>query len=220
MWIRGRNFVRGGDVPIETTLLFVSASIALCLAPGPDNLFVMTQSALYGRRAGVLITLGLCTGLMIHTSAVALGVAAIFQNSAVAFNGLKIAGALYLLFLAYQSFTAKPLFLTDTGDTTINSARLYGRGVLMNVANPKVAIFFLAFLPQFADSQAGSVSLQILVLGATFMLVAMFIFVGVAWFAGSLAHWLTRSERAQIMIHKVASIVFLGLALRLALLER
>jgi len=207
-------------MPLDVTMLFISASVALCLAPGPDNLFVMTQSALYGRRAGVLITLGLCTGLIIHTSAVALGVAAIFQHSDVAFNGLKIAGAIYLLFLAYQSFRAKPLSLADTGDTIINSARLYGRGVLMNVTNPKVALFFLAFLPQFADPQAGPVSLQILVLGAIFMLIAMFIFIGVAWFSGSLAHWLTRSERAQIMIHKVASIVFLGLALRLAFLER
>src|SRR5690554_6655222 len=93
-------------MPVEAIVTFVIASALLGIAPGPDNIFVLTQSALYGKKAGVLVTLGLCTGLIVHTTAVAFGVAVIFQTSAVAFTTLKVIGAIYLLFLAWQAFRA------------------------------------------------------------------------------------------------------------------
>src|SRR5688500_378660 len=141
-------------------LTFLLASALLTIAPGPDNIFVMTQSALYGRKAGTLITLGLCTGLIVHTTLVALGVAAIFMVSTTAFVALKLAGAAYLLYLAWQLLRAAALPPDRRKPPALTPRQLYFRGILMNISNPKVAIFFLAFLPQFAEPEAGSMPLQ------------------------------------------------------------
>src|SRR4051812_14443712 len=138
-------------IPIDVLLLFVAASAALSVAPGPDNILVLTQSAIHGRKAGMSVTLGLCTGLLVHIAAVALGVAAIFKTSAMAFTVLKGVGAAYLLYLAWQAFRAGKTKVATSNEKPIGGKSLYARGILMNVTNPKVAIFFLAFLPQFAD---------------------------------------------------------------------
>ncbi len=207
-------------IPIETVTLFLAATIALAIAPGPDNIFVLTQSALYGRTAGVLVTLGLCTGVVVHTGAVALGVAAVFSTSALAFNALKILGAGYLLYLAWQAFRAGASRIGDGKGEVLNRRQLYFRGVIMNITNPKVAIFFLAFLPQFADPKRGSLPLQIALLGALFVLSALLVFGAIAWFAGYLGDWLRRSGRAQVVMNRIAGTVFAALALRLALAER
>ena len=132
-------------IPVETVLTFFMAAVILALAPGPDNIFVLTQSALYGKASGLWVTLGLYTGLIVHTTAVALGVAVIFQVSAVAFSVLKTVGACYLLYLAWQAFRASATRL-DTGENRgISFSRLYRRGIIMNVTNPKVSIFFWLF---------------------------------------------------------------------------
>lgn len=205
---------------IETITIFLAASVALALAPGPDNIFVLTQSALHGRKAGILVTLGLCTGLLVHTAAVSLGVAAIFQTSALAFNILKIAGAIYLLYLALQAFRAGAAKLDEAGKANLVWQKLYSRGIIMNITNPKVAIFFLAFLPQFADPSRGSITIQMLMFGALFIGSTFLIFGTVAWFAGFLGEWLKGSAKAQIIINRIAGTVFTGLALRLAVSER
>ena len=150
-------------------LLFFASSILLGLAPGPDNLFVMAQSAQHGRKAGLLVTLGLCTGLLVHTSAVAFGLAAVFRASEVAFMVLKFVGAAYLLYLAWQAFRATA---SDAGAAlvgSVNVPRLYVRGIVMNVTTPKVSIFFFAFLPQFTDPSRGAIAPQVLVLGGIFI---------------------------------------------------
>jgi len=207
-------------IPVDTALLFFAASVALALSPGPDNLFVLTQSALYGRSAGLLVTIGLCTGLIAHTGAVALGVAAIFATSAVAFTVLKVCGAAYLLWLAWGAFRATPADLDSGAHSGLTGAQLYRRGIIMNVTNPKVAIFFLAFLPQFADPERGSLPLQIALLGGLFMLAALLIFGAIAISAGYLGEWLRRSDRAQVMLNRLAGVVFVGLAVRLVTAER
>jgi len=204
----------------DTAILFFSASIALALAPGPDNLFVLTQSALFGRRAGLLVTVGLCTGLLVHTSAVALGIAVIFQTSALAFNALKVAGALYLLYLAWQAFRAGAATLNATESAAVSSRKLYLRGIVMNLTNPKVAIFFLAFLPQFADPAVGPVAVQVVVLGGLFIVATLLVFGAIAFFGGLLASWLSGSDTAQIIMNRIAGLVFVGLALRLLASER
>lgn len=204
-------------LPLDTLLAFTAASAALAVAPGPDNLFVLTQSALHGRRAGVFITLGLCSGLIVHISAVALGVAAIFQTSVLAFTLLKLLGAAYLLYLAWKSFTAPASELPSGQGEAASAGRLYRRGIVMNITNPKVAIFFLAFLPQFTDPAAGSVPQQIAVLGLVFMLTALGVFCAIAWGAGRLGDWLRRTRGAQTLINRIAGGVFVLLACRLAL---
>ena len=181
-------------IPFDTLSLFFAASVALALAPGPDNIFVLTQSALHGRLSGLIVTLGLCTGLLVHTAAVSLGVAAIVQTSPLAFNALKAIGATYLLYLAWHAFRAGAAQLSARGSSSLSRRKLYSRGILMNVTNPKVAIFFLAFLPQFANPSNGSLALQMISLGAVFMLAALIVFGAIAWAAGFIGNWLKRSQ--------------------------
>ncbi len=205
---------------IQTLLSFIVAALLLGLIPGPDNLFVLTQSALRGRSAGLVVTLGLCTGLVGHSIAVAFGVAVIFQSSALAFSLLKFIGAGYLVYLAWQAFRAAAVHNCGMVAENIPWPRLYRRGIIMNITNPKVSIFFMAFLPQFADPANGSITMQILLLGGVFILVTMVVFGGVAFLAGTCGQWLTKSERSQKVLHRLAGGVFLALALKLALAER
>lgn len=203
-------------IPIESLITFTLASALLGLAPGPDNIFVLTQSALYGKRSGVLVTLGLCTGLIAHTTAVALGVAAIFQTSLVAFTLLKTAGAAYLLYLAWQAFRASAGPLTAPRAHRQSGGALYRRGIIMNITNPKVSIFFLAFLPQFASPDAGALMPQIFMLGGVFMVTSLVVFSSIAVLAGELGDWLNRSPRAQVYLNRIAGTIFAGLAIKLA----
>lgn len=207
-------------IPIDVLSLFFLASLALGATPGPDNIFVLTQSALYGRVSGIVVTLGLCTGIFVHTAAVALGVAAIFQTSAVAFTALKFAGAGYLFYLAIKAWRAGASDL-DAGQTPhLSHWSLYRRGIIMNVTNPKVAIFFLAFLPQFADPARGPVALQIVQLGLVFICATLLVFGAVAIGAGTLGGALQRTPWAQGLMNKVAGVIFAGLAMRLIMTER
>lgn len=202
---------------IETILTFFSAAVLLALAPGPDNIFVLTQSTLRGRGAGMLVTLGLCTGLVFHSSAVALGVAAIFQTSATAFSLLKFVGAGYLAYLAVQAFRASAQeIVPGAAKEEVSAGRLYGRGIIMNITNPKVSIFFLAFLPQFVTPDKGRIPLQILMLGGLFIGATLLIFGTIALVAGYLGERMNRSPGVQKILNRVAGTVFLGLALKLA----
>ena len=205
-------------VSADVLSLFVLSSCALALAPGPDNIFVLTQSAMNGRFAGILVTFGLCTGLFVHTAAVAVGVAAIFAASAVAFTALKIVGAGYLVYLAWCAFRSTGT--VDADGAPVSRKNLYLRGVIMNITNPKVAIFFLAFLPQFADPARGSVTWQIVIFGAIFIVVTLAVFGSIAWFSGFVGEKLRRSPKIQSTINKIAGVVFLGLAARLLVAER
>jgi len=204
----------------ETIILFITASTLLALAPGPDNLFVLTQSMSKGAKPGIFVTLGLCSGLIFHTSAVALGVAAIFQTSIVAFSILKYIGAGYLLYLAYMSFKSSSSSSVKADKQDLSSFKLYKRGIIMNVTNPKVSIFFLAFLPQFTNPINGNVTLQIFMLGAIFMLCALVVFSSIAMIAGKLGSWFNSSPNAENILNKIAGTVFAGLAIKLALSER
>ena len=210
-------------MPLDTLAVFFAASVVLALSPGPDNIFVLTQSALRGPAAGLLVTIGLCTGLVAHTTAVALGVAAIFQASTLAFTALKLVGAAYLLYLAWRAFRASAAGFSgggERGQGELGGWRLYRRGIIMNVTNPKVSIFFLAFLPQFADPARGSLALQMLLLGGVFIVATLLVFGGIALLAGSLGQRLMRSATAQRVLQRIAGIVFIGLALKLASAER
>lgn len=207
-------------ISFETFVTFFAASVLLGMAPGPDNIFVLTQSALRGRFAGIFVTLGLCTGLIVHTAAVALGVAAIFQASALAFTVLKLIGAAYLLYLAWQAFQASASGIRMGEQSHLGSWYLYRRGIIMNITNPKVSIFFLAFLPQFADPARGALTPQIALLGGLFIIATLLVFSSIAILAGSLGRWLTRSAKAEQIMNRIAGTVFAALALRLATAER
>ena len=214
----------------DAMMAFFVAALLLGIAPGPDNIFVLTQSALFGAGAGMVTTLGLVTGLCVHTTAVALGVAAIFQTSALAFTLLKTAGAGYLLWLAWLSFRAgASTAQIAQGDASSDGPAyaafpgymaLYRRGIVMNVTNPKVSLFFLAFLPQFCDPTRGSVAVQVLILGVLFMLATIVVFWTVAALGGRLAVWFNRSPRGQIIMQRVAGCIFVAMAAALLLSSR
>ncbi|WP_415905692.1 LysE family translocator [Neptuniibacter sp. QD48_55] len=205
---------------VDVLIGFIVASTLISYAPGPDNIFVLIQSILHGRKAGIIVTLGLCTGLLFHTVAVTLGVAAIFQASAVAFTLLKIVGVGYLLYLAFISFRAAAAKVSMSEQPPLSAMQLYRRGILMSSTNPKLAIFFMAFLPQFADPAVGSLSQQLFTLSMVFIVVAFFVMSSVALLSGSLRGWIQDSELGQSIINKVAGTVFVGLALKLVTTER
>ncbi len=207
-------------IELQTILTFWLASTLLALAPGPDNLFVLTQSAVHGKRAGIVTTFGLMTGVLVHTCAAAFGIAAIFQTSETAFSLLKYAGAGYLLLLAWKSFRAKEQTAAGNGRSAAKLRQLYVRGILMSATNPKVSLFFLAFLPQFANPDRGSMTLQFLQLGGLFILSAMVVFFAIALLAGTLGEWMNKSPRAQQVLNKIAGTVFAVLALKIATVHR
>lgn len=204
-------------ISLQTALTFFGIALSLAVAPGPDILFVLTQSALYGARAGLVTTLGLMSGLFFHTALVAVGVAAIFQHSPTAFLLLKAAGAAYLLYLAWLSLRAGAVLAQGKQDAFIGYAALYRRGVFMNVTNPKVTLFFLAFLPQFCSPERGSMVMQIIQLGLLFLLATGIVFGLTALLGGRLAMWFNTSPHAQVIMHRLAALVFAGLACSLLL---
>lgn len=204
----------------KTLLMFFTTSILLALSPGPDNLFVMTQAAQQGRKAGLLVTLGLCTGLLVHTAAVSLGLAALFMASQVAFNLLKFAGAGYLIYLAGVAFRAGTVSGSTEPAVPLPPVALYRRGIIMNITNPKVSIFFLAFLPQFADPANGPLSLQLLLLGGVFIVATIIVFGGISLVAGVFGEVFRQSAFAQKLLNRAAAGIFIALALKLALAQR
>ncbi|KAB0665409.1 LysE family translocator [Oryzomonas japonica] len=201
-------------------LLFFTTSLLLSLSPGPDNLFVLAQAAQQGAKAGFLVTLGLCGGLVVHTTAVTFGLAAVFAASATAFTLLKFAGAGYLLFLAWQSFRANALAGPANRVDRLSPGKLFRRGIIMNVTNPKVSIFFLAFLPQFVDPRRGPLTMQFLLLGCLFIVATILVFGAVSLLAGALGDKLRQSARAQLLLNRVAGTIFAGLAIKLATARR
>ena len=198
----------------ETIIAFVTASVILSLVPGPDNLFVMSHSALKGWRIGFYTTLGLCTGLIGHTVLVAIGVSVIFQTSAIAFNGLKVVGACYLLYLAWLSVQNKELNLGGTDKNSTNRS-YYLTGVIMNLTNPKVALFFLVFLPQFVNASNDNVTIQIFLLGLLFILSALCVFTSIAYLASFLENFLKKSKTVNKNLNILAAIVYFTLAINL-----
>ncbi|HUH58562.1 MAG TPA: LysE family translocator [Candidimonas sp.] len=204
----------------EIALSFFGIAVLLALAPGPDNLFVLMQSALWGRRAGLLVTLGLCTGLIGHTLAVTIGLAALVAASATAFTVLKLVGAGYLIYLAWGAFRAKASVAGMEAVPRQGMRRLYRRGIVMNLTNPKVSLFFLAFLPQFTSSARGSIAMQTLALGGLFMLATLLVFGAIAYFSGMVGKRLQGSATAQRVLNVGAGVVFIGLAAKLLFSQR
>jgi threonine/homoserine/homoserine lactone efflux protein len=204
----------------DTLAVFSTASFLLALAPGPDNIFVLSQAAVHGRFSGIIITFGLCTGLIFHTAVAAFGISALFMTSAAAFNALKYAGAAYLLYIAYRTFTAEGFQTGGTGGAALSPVQLYRRGIIMNITNPKVSIFFLAFLPQFAVPHGLSLPLQMILLGLVFIIITALVFSAIAVLAGSIGNYLKKSDRAGRIINILAGTALVLLAARLAFAQR
>jgi threonine/homoserine/homoserine lactone efflux protein len=203
----------------STLLYFLCASVALTISPGPDNIFVMTQGITRGRKQAIVTALGMCSGVSVHTAMAALGISAIFYSSALAFNIVKYAGAAYLLYLAYKTLKERSsIHLSQTVD--LPAGALFKRGFIMNVLNPKVAMFFLAFLPQFVTPGSEQFALQMMLLGFLFMLQAIFIFCLIGYFAGSIGQFILSRPKVAKYFDWLTAGVFASLGIRLALAER
>ena len=204
----------------STFVYFLTASILLTLAPGPDILYLLTKSLSDGAKAGIILACGLVSGIVFHTTLVMVGVAAFIKSSATAMLLLKIFGAAYLLFLAFGAFKSaragKKISLSRA-DKKFSSTALYKRGVLMNVLNPKVLLFFLAFLPQFVNLSSSGASLTILFLGVVFAAQALIIFSIIALFAGRVRNLLLRKKNIGQLLNFVEAAVLTLIALTLIL---
>ena len=201
-------------------MYFLGASILLTVAPGPDNLSVVTQGVSRGRRAAVVTAWGMCSGISIHTIAAALGISAVFYSSAVAFTVVKYAGAAYLLFLAWRALRERAATLGDPGAEPRGAFVLFKRGFIMNLLNPKVALFFLAFLPQFVSPQSDRVALEIVFLGLLFMVQGVVIFTLIALLSGYVGDYLTRKPKVSRLFAWLSAGIFASLGFRLALAQR
>ena len=204
----------------STVLYFLSASVALTLAPGPDNTFVIAQGISRGRKAAVITALGMCSGVSVHTTAAALGISALLYSSATAFTLLKYAGAAYLLYLAYKAVREKGTMspLNAAGDS--GAWVQFRRGFIMNVINPKVALFFLAFLPQFVVPNSGNPAGQMFLLGLLFMGQAVVVFSIIGFLSGSLGNAVLKRPRITRYFTWLSAGIFATLGIRLALAER
>ncbi len=200
--------------------LFIAASWALILAPGPDMLYVITRGIAYGHKAGILSALGVICGILVHTTAAAFGLALILQTSATAFMIVKYTGVFYLFYLGIKSLRDKSTFELNNSTSTVSSHKIFWQGVLSNVFNPKVAIFFLAFLPQFVDKESSNVCLQMVMLGLTFAFFGFCFLLAVGYFAGFIGAWLTRRPRYTNILRWLTGGVLISLGVRLALIER
>ena len=205
----------------STFIYFLSASILLTLAPGPDILYLLAKSLSDGAKSGIILACGLVSGIVFHTTLVMVGVAALIKSSATAMFMLKIFGAAYLLFLAFGAFksarASKQLGIRNEGLGIKRPTELYKRGVLMNVLNPKVLLFFLAFLPQFVDLSSDGASLQILFLGVVFAAQALIIFSIVALFAGRVRKFILGKKNIGQILGFVEAAVLTIIALGLIL---
>ena len=183
---------------VELIISFLLASITLSLMPGPDNVFVLTESITKGKRNGIIISAGLASGIIIHTIVIATGLSILVQQSPLVFNVIKIFGAIYLLYLVYLTYKEETTTVSISNQSNGLDIKekwfpLYKKGFIMNVLNPKVTLFFIAFLPQFVSKDGLSFPIQIIILGILFMLQAFLVFSIIAIVAEKLRQFLNSS---------------------------
>jgi threonine/homoserine/homoserine lactone efflux protein len=201
-------------------VLFMGVAWALILAPGPDMLYVITRGVTQGRRAGMLSALGVICGILVHTTAAAFGLTLILQTSALAFLVVKTLGAAYLIYLGVKAWRDKSTFSVQPSAPSLSVQRVFWQGVLSNVLNPKVAIFFLAFLPQFVDKGSSQVALQMVTLGLTFAGFGLCFLLAVGYSSGTIGGWLADRPNYARFLQRLAGSILVGLGIRLALTER
>ncbi len=201
-------------------VLFLGASWALIITPGPDMLYVITRGIAQGRRAGLHSAFGVTLGIFVHTLLAALGLAALLQASALAFLVIKYIGAVYLIYLGIQSFGNRNNFGNGDHQHLMAPRTIFWQGFISNVTNPKIAIFFLAFLPQFVQPNGGSFFFQMLTLGLLFALFGIAFLSVVGYFAGQIGRWCSNKPKLVNSFRWLTGGVLVGLGVRLALVQR
>lgn len=202
----------------ETLVSFCFATFALALSPGPDNVYVLTQSLSHGSKSGIATTAGLISGCIVHTSLLAFGVSALLAASTILFYSIKLIGACYLFYLAYKVYhTPATIAIDPTNSKQSNLKKTpwqyFKIGVFMNLVNPKVMLFFLAFFPAFLWDTTGNTVVQFFVLGAVFMAVSFIVFSGIALLAGSISNYLRKDSNIGLLLKWLQILVFIGIAI-------
>ena len=209
----------GASMPTVPTLLtFAVAATLLIIVPGPNVIYIVTRGIDQGRRAAIASALGVQVGMLFHIGAAVLGLSAVVASSDILFNIVKYAGAAYLVWMGISSLRAKATNL-DVPDISRRASygRLFGQGLAVNILNPKVGLFFIAFLPQFIDPGRGGSTGQILILGAVFVAIAIVSDLVYALASGSIGAWLTRRERIARQRDRFAGAVYILLGVVAAL---
>jgi threonine/homoserine/homoserine lactone efflux protein len=208
-------------LPYELNLvLFLTVSLIVIVAPGPDNILVLTRGISQGRKAAMVSAGGASVGLVCHSLFAAAGLSALLAQSAMAFSVVKYAGAAYLIYLGVKTLLSREGFAVSGGERAMRLRNVFAQGVASNVMNPKIAVFFLAYLPQFADPAAGGMAPQLLLLGLAFALCTWVVFSVLGYFSGTLGDRLIRRPRLADALRWLTGGVFVALGLRLALPER
>jgi threonine/homoserine/homoserine lactone efflux protein len=203
---------------IENFWLFALTGLLLNLTPGNDMLYVIARSSGGRTKAGMISALGIGAGCLVHILAAVAGLSALIAQSALAFNIIKYAGAAYLIYLGLRSLLKKnKVFVAPGKVQSLPFKRIFWQGVFTNVLNPKVALFFLAFLPQFIDLHRGNTGLQILFLGTWFDVVGTIVNILVALLFGRLSGWLSRSSKFVQWQERITGMILIGIGIKVAL---
>ena len=206
---------------LSNLMLFATIVVFLALTPGPDVIYITTRGIAQGRTAALLSTVGICIGYLVYTMLAALGLSALLQSSVIAFDIVRYAGAIYLLYLGIRTLMSKhggPLTLDAVNPAS--PGRILQQGILTSMLNPKGILVFAALLPQFVNSHIGSVPLQMTAFGLTFTLLCLCIYGGYAYLSGSLGEKLATQPRFASVLRWLTGSVLIGLGARLFFLER
>lgn len=199
---------------IETLTSFVLATSVLAISPGPDNIFVLTQSLVHGKKYGLAIVFGLISGCIVHTTFLAFGVSTIIKNSETLYFIIKLFGASYLIYLAFKVYKSDDQILIDKKTSQRkNTLELFKQGFTMNVLNPKVTIFFLAFFPAFLFSDKLSNVIQFYILGLLFMLTSLLIFSIIVFLAGSISNSIKQNKNIGLYLKWLQILVFFSISI-------
>lgn len=198
-------------------LIFFSAALMLNLSPGPDLVYITSRTIAHGTQVGLASAAGVCTGALMHVLAAAVGLSAFLNTSPLAFDVAKYIGAIYLIYLGVGSLRSQgTTFVTSANDRQVSAWQAFRQGILVDALNPKVAIFFMAFLPQFVRSDYGNVTSQLIVLGLLVVLVAILVESAFVLTAARSTAYFQRNPKASVMLDRLLGLVMIGLGIRLA----
>lgn len=202
---------------------FLIAGLILNLTPGADTIYILGRSISQGKNAGVLSALGISTGSLVHCIVAAFGLSIIIAKSAIAFTTIKYLGAAYLIYLGIKSLLTKSLDefeIKKMDKKEIGSQKIFVSGILTNILNPKVALFFLAFLPQFVDPNHTSTSLPLIILGLTFIATGTVWCIALALFSAKLSERIRQNYKIKMWLDKISGGIFIALGIKLALTNK
>ncbi len=207
--------------PSTYWLLFFSAAFAINISPGPDIIYILSRTIAQGRKIGIASSLGVCSGALVHVCAAAIGLSAILATSATAFSIVKYIGAAYLIYLGIKALCSKgsTFDLPGKKEKEITAWKAFRQGAMVDILNPKVAVFFMAFLPQFVRPELGHDGLQILCLGVLVILVAVVVESCIVLTAAQTTNFFRRNRRCSVWLDRFMGSVLIGLGIRLALTE-